>query len=277
MTGRGLGIAVAFERVLPPAVRELFAALTYLGDAGVLLAAVALYYWLGDRERGAFVLAATLGALALTLALKGLFALPRPPNSIQIAHATGYGFPSGHAIGATVVWGVLALALERGTHRARILAAAVAIGVISLSRVVIGVHYAVDVIVGVAVGITYLAVLIRVTKWRVNWGFAIAATLALAALATNDIGPDVIAAVAGVFGAAVTWVLVEREPTPTATVEPVVAVSGLALLAGVGYAGNALGLSLPAVFGLNLVIPAGILALPLLVERVRKNRSARPT
>lgn len=275
MTGRSIGVVVAFERLLPPAVRELFALLTNLGDAGVLLAAVALYYWFGDRRRGAFTLAGVLGAFALTLALKGLFALPRPPASLHVGHATGYGFPSGHAIGSTVAWGLVALALDRGSHRGRTSVAALVVTIVATSRVVIGVHYVVDVVVGVGVGLAYLAGFVRYADWRPRRGFVVAGVLAFAALLTNGLTTDVMATVAGVLGAGAMWALVETPPD--ASVEPPAALAGVAVLGALGYAGNALGLALPVVFGLNLAVPAGIVALPVLVERAKEKKSVSAT
>lgn len=275
MNGRGSGVAEALAELLPPIVRELFALITQLGDAWFLFAAVAFLYWFGNRRRGAFALSAVLGALALTLALKGLFELPRPPAALHVGHASGYGFPSGHAIGATVLWGLLALVLERGSHRWRAIAAGAVVAVVATSRIVIGVHYAVDVVVGVAVALTYLAALLYVTDWSPTRGFVVAAGITLAALATNGLTHDSAAMVAGVVGAGATWVALDAEPTGSVHL-PAAAV-GLAGLGALGYAGNRLVLALPVVFVLNLVIPAGILLLPLAVERARKMGSATPT
>jgi membrane-associated phospholipid phosphatase len=292
MTGRGFGVDVAFEDVLPSVVRELFALITHLGDAGFALAAVALTYWFADRddtsrgttdrERAAFALTGILGAFALTLALKGLFGLPRPPAEIHFDHAEGYGFPSGHAVTVTALWGLLALVVERGTPRVRAVVAAIAITIVALSRVVIGVHYAIDVVVSVGVGIAYLAVFVRATDWRPTRGFTVAGALALTALVINGLTANSVATVAGVLGAGATWVALDSrrvalESTPWGRLSPGAAVGGLAVLGVVGYAGNHLVASLPAVFVLNLVVLAGILALPLVVERAKRQESASPT
>ncbi|NHN60368.1 phosphatase PAP2 family protein [Halorussus sp. JP-T4] len=260
---------------MPEFARELFAALTHLGDAGLLLAAVALLYWFGDRRKGAFSLAAVLGALALTLALKGLFALPRPPADLRVARAGGYGFPSGHAVGATTLWGLLALVLDRGTRDRRAVAAAAVVAVVATSRLVIGVHYAVDVAVGVGVALAYLAALLRIADWDPTRAFAVAAGLAAAALATHGLTPDSVATLAGVVGAGATWAALGARPRGAVTLPA--AVVGLGALGLVGYAGNRPDLPLAAVFVLNLLVPVGILLLPSLVERARRRRSASPT
>ncbi|UPV75456.1 phosphatase PAP2 family protein [Halorussus limi] len=275
MPGRGVGVTASLERLLSPWVRELFALLTQLGDAWFLFSAVALVYWFGNRRRGAFALSAVLGALALTLALKGLFALPRPPTELYAGHASGYGFPSGHAIGATVLWGLLALVLERGSHRWRAIGAGTVVAVVATSRLVIGVHYVVDVVVGVAVGLAYLAALLYVTEWSPTRGFVVAAGLTLAAVVTNGLTHDSVAMVAGITGAGATWSALDARPGESVHL-PAAAV-GLAALGAVGYAGNRLTLPLAGVFVLNLVVPVGILLLPLAVERAKSVRSASPT
>jgi membrane-associated phospholipid phosphatase len=275
MSGRGVGVTEALERLLAPWMRELFTLITQLGDAWFLFAAVAFVYWFGDRRDGAFALSAVLGALALTLALKGLFALPRPPVDLQVGHASGYGFPSGHAIGATVLWGLLALVLEHGTHRRRAVAAGAAVAVVATSRLVIGVHYIADVAVGIAVGLAYLATLLYVTDWSPTRGLAVAAGLTLVALVTNGLTPDSVAAAAGVTGAGVAWSMVDGRPS--GSVHLPAAVVGLALLGGVGYAGNRFDLPLAGVFVLNSLVPVGILLLPVVVERAKGARSASPT
>lgn len=275
MPGRGIGIVYAFEKLFPNSIRELFTLVTQLGDVWFLFGAVALLYWFSDRRQGAFVLAAILGALSLTLALKGLFALPRPPEAVRIGYASGYGFPSGHAIGTTVGWGLFALVLERGHHHLRAAVAGSVVVIVSASRVIIGVHYAVDVVVGVLVGLAYLAVLLYATGWSPNRGFAAASVLALAAVATSGLQPDAVALVGGVLGGGATWAAFDAPPQ--SPIRRGVAVGGLAVLAVFGYAGHALALPLAAVFALNAMVPAGVLALPLVVERVKGGGSATPT
>jgi membrane-associated phospholipid phosphatase len=274
MPGRGLGITKALGETLPEVIRELFSVLTQLGDAWFLFTAVALLYWFGNRRRGAFALSAILGALALTLALKGLFELPRPAAELYAGHASGYGFPSGHAIGATTLWGLLALVLERGSHRWRAIGAGSVVAIVATSRLVIGVHYLVDVVVGIAIALAYLAALLYVTEWSPTRGFAVAAGITAVAVATNGLTHDSVAMVAGVVGAAATWSMLDAEPH--GSVHLPAAVAGLAALGAVGFVGNGLSLSLPAVFVLNLVVPVGILTLPLVVERAKKVRSASP-
>jgi len=162
---------------LPTAVVAAFALLTRLADTAVLFGVAALYYWLADGryDDDPRVTGATLfGIAALTLAAvtlaKAALALPRPPTAATpvafdglpgslaaaVGDATvadGFGLPSGHAAGAVALYGGLARLLDRPVPRRRLAAAAVVIGLVAASRVVIGVHYVADVVAGLAVGL----------------------------------------------------------------------------------------------------------------------------
>ena len=88
--------------------------------------------------------------------LKDFFAQPRPFNfdpSVAITTARGYGLPSGHAQGATVLWGSIAAWVDTGWFWAVSITVIILIGV---SRVYLGVHFPTDVLAGWAVGIFFL-------------------------------------------------------------------------------------------------------------------------
>ncbi|WP_424016791.1 phosphatase PAP2 family protein [Halorientalis pallida] len=180
--------AVEALGALPDPLVAAFALVTLLGDVAAYFLVFSLLYWLGDRtpvlgdriDRPLIVQVVALGfgALALVALLKHVFALPRPPGAGQpvtvagvpevlrsvVADATvddGYGFPSGHAFGSTAVYGGLGwLTSEQGDRRPLYLGATLAV-LISLSRIVVGVHYLGDVLAGVALGVLWLAVAVR--------------------------------------------------------------------------------------------------------------------
>jgi len=219
---RGVGEASVVE-TLPDAVVALFQLLTYLGDPVTLLLLVVAGYLLADHlgipsARMATALALALGGFALTLALKHGFALPRPPG----AGTDGFGFPSGHAIGATVVYGGLAGLAAPDDRRATRIAAAIVV-LVAASRVFIGVHYLVDVVVGVAVGVGYLAVAFRlgpgwaaedVSPAAVTRTFALAVGLGLAAVGVAVV-VDTAVALAAAVGGLLGWRVVGARVTAT--------------------------------------------------------------
>jgi membrane-associated phospholipid phosphatase len=162
-------LSAAIREITPAAVTELFAAVTTLGDPVFLVGVVAVAYWLGDDQESATRLVGyTLVAVAATISLKEGLALPRPPAAARavVVDPGSRGFPSGHAIGATVVYGGGVFLFDRLRTRRTVAVVAALVALVSLSRVVIGVHYLGDVIAGVAVGVTILGLLRPVEEPR---------------------------------------------------------------------------------------------------------------
>jgi membrane-associated phospholipid phosphatase len=105
------------------------------------------------------------GAQLLNLSIKSLFHRARPSFTDPITSAGGFSFPSGHATGAMVFYGLLAYWLwhDNATRTSRV---AVSVGfpvivvLVGLSRIYLGVHYPSDVIGGYAAGLAWLALTI---------------------------------------------------------------------------------------------------------------------
>ncbi len=159
------------QRMTPDFLVEVMQVLTYAGSAVVLgplvILAGVLFVW--RRRPGAtiFVIAAFAGSQFLSQALKALFQRGRPELEDPLVQLTTYAFPSGHSFGATATYGslalVLALAAEKRRNRAGLLVAAPAlIFAIGASRVILGRHYALDVLAGIAGGIALLSALLLV-------------------------------------------------------------------------------------------------------------------
>ena len=110
------------------------------------------------------------GSAVLNQLLKGLFARPRPYFEHPLLIETSYSFPSGHAMGSFVLYGMLAyfavLALK--TWRARtavVFGAALLVLLIGLSRMYLGVHYFSDVVAGFAAGGVWLSACITAMEF----------------------------------------------------------------------------------------------------------------
>ena len=149
-----------------PWVSNLMVEVTMLGTGVVvamIVAVSALFLWLYDYKQSAtLLLVTTLGGLLLNSVLKLGFDRPRPEFFEWGTHAMTSSFPSGHAMSAAIVYPTVAYLAARlhKTHRARIatmLAAAILVVLISLSRVYLGVHYPTDVAAGVVVGLAWSA------------------------------------------------------------------------------------------------------------------------
>ena len=110
--------------------------------------------------------AAFAGAGMLTIALKNLIQRPRPAASAEFLYGTTFSFPSGHALGSLVGYGMLAYVIGATWVEGRrgrleiVIGTAVLIIAIGLSRLYLGVHYFSDVVAGYAVGVLWLSVCI---------------------------------------------------------------------------------------------------------------------
>lgn len=100
--------------------------------------------------------------MLLNAGLKQVFHRPRPHLQDPLVHLLTLSFPSGHAAGSTVFYGALCALVFAHWRRRAIRASAVALSaamvlLVTFSRVYLGAHYLSDVIAGVAVGATCLA------------------------------------------------------------------------------------------------------------------------
>ncbi len=130
------------------------------------------------KGRRDLALLMALGTLAFPLewALK-YFTAGAPISAVQLVRAlfnvNGIGldnladFPAGHALRATVFYGLTAfcvarLALDRRQGMLAYLVAAILIGAISIARLYLGAHYPIDVLGGWVAGAALLSVLVAV-------------------------------------------------------------------------------------------------------------------
>lgn len=172
---RDLGGVEAIQELLPEWLVVVLAVVTQLGDVWLLALVLATAYWRwpSTQDDVAMVGGLFLAGLGAYRALKELLRLPRPdapPLDVEVlpwgidwlyaatASASGYGFPSGHATNATVVYVGLALVLPIGTRTQRLAVAAGLVALVGVSRVVLGVHYVVDIVVGAALGLVVVTV-----------------------------------------------------------------------------------------------------------------------
>jgi len=290
----GLGVTAAFRKA-PEAVAVFFGLVTQLGDVWFYLLVLTLAYaYAGalprvgaavSRERVAFVVAVALGALALTVGLKEVFLHPRPPGAEtaqelawlppalepvweNIATADGFSLPSGHATGSAATYGAAALALEIGRRRRRYAAATLLVGLIAASRVVIGVHYLGDAVLGVAIGGGYLAVVWALTEGeRVKRAFSLALLVAIAGAALTH-SVDMLSALGGALGGRLGWTLVGgRLPNPSRRRGTVATLVGLLGGGGLFAAGAVLDTAVAGFLatGLSVVV---VLVAPLIADRI---------
>ncbi|MEW1824002.1 phosphatase PAP2 family protein [Streptomyces sp. NPDC088196] len=140
----------------------------------VCAAVIVWLLWRRSAWRTALWLAATcaLGTL-LQQSLKALVDRPRPvwPDPVDSAHYAA--FPSGHAMTATVVCGLLLWLLHhygagRAVWRTAMVVAVISVVGVGLTRVWLGVHWPSDVVGGWVLGAFVVAVAVGAyERWRV--------------------------------------------------------------------------------------------------------------
>lgn len=108
------------------------------------------------------LLSAVAGGMFLNVLLKNLFGRARPAWADPLNALTDPGFPSGHTMMATIIYGFIAvhLMLKIASWRWRTLIVAVTVSlvlVVALSRMYLGAHYLSDVLAAMAAGAAWLA------------------------------------------------------------------------------------------------------------------------
>jgi undecaprenyl-diphosphatase len=142
-----------------PALTAFLLVITHLhSTAGVLvlgLTAMAVFLRRRQWYWATMVIAVVPVGLLLNRALKEVFQRGRPVfEEPLLTPLTSYSFPSGHAAGATLLYGLLAAYVWTGakTPAARmacVLGAAAMVSLVAFSRLYLGVHYLSDVLAAI--------------------------------------------------------------------------------------------------------------------------------
>ncbi len=162
--------------LIPLSLTPLFIFITNLGApiTTVIIAIIWSVFEATKRQYNrALLMAASLLGGPLYFLIKNLVERARPITVFVTSHGLhDFSFPSGHATGATAVYGILAyLISQRLPHRAArmvIIVAAILILLIGFSRVYLGAHYPTDVIGGWLIGLTLISALTAISSWWHN-------------------------------------------------------------------------------------------------------------
>jgi undecaprenyl-diphosphatase len=149
-----------------PLTSAFFATISLVaGPLGMGALVVTVLAVLMARRRfrlGAYLAITAAGGALLNQLLKLRYLRQRPDLEEALLGATGYAFPSGHAMSGTVILGALAYLASRSTRSWRRTSAALAAlattaFAIGISRIYLGVHWASDVGAGFVAGLLWLA------------------------------------------------------------------------------------------------------------------------
>lgn len=161
-TGWGLEIILWFQAWRTPLIETVGVIFHYLGSEQFYLVILPLIYWCVDAAFGRRLALFFLLASWSNSWLKSLLRRPRPAHVSEavkpVAEEAGYGPPSGHAQNAAALWGAIAYRVRRPWVTIAVIAYVL---LVMLSRMIIGVHYLHDVLLGAPIG----ALLVGVYAW----------------------------------------------------------------------------------------------------------------
>ena len=151
------------ESIRNPIFDWIFATVTHIGEETFFLAFAIIFFWCVNKREGYFILITGLVGTVVNQVAKLIFRIPRPwvldPefNIIESARAeaTGYSFPSGHTQNVAGTFGAIAAYEPR---RWKTAVCVIIIALVGFSRMYLGVHTPLDVVVSllVALGIILL-------------------------------------------------------------------------------------------------------------------------
>lgn len=174
-------IQSAIRGSLPNFLTSLFKSITLVGNTStqvILVLAISAFLYFVKKWKVEAGLVALSGVLAgvLIVVLKNIYDRPRP--SIEhLVHADGFSFPSGHSLGAFLIFGSLLIVLHQRLEkswRKTVFEALLVllIAFIGLSRIYLGVHYPTDVLAGFVMGYGVLNLLYPFyDQKRFEWRF----------------------------------------------------------------------------------------------------------
>lgn len=154
---RGMAAVI---RVSASGLDDAFWAVTQLGGVlPVMLAALALVgvvWWVEGQRRALLALLAMAATQAIAYGLKGWIGLARP-LSLTETPAFGAALPSAHAAGIAVLvtlWVVLWPAARPISRNLLLAIAGLLTAAVAVSRLALGVHWPLDVLAGIGLGVT---------------------------------------------------------------------------------------------------------------------------
>jgi undecaprenyl-diphosphatase len=164
-----------------PVLTWWFETVTWLGNwqvVGIVWVGIGWYYWTQERKYR-WLWSSTLLGVGLINLIKVIVKRPRPPLEWALVGQGGYSFPSGHSFVAVAVYGWIVYwaagkIKNKSARTAWIILGTAIVLMVPVSRVYLGVHWASDILGGVAIGGLWLTGMIygdvrRIREVRI-WG-----------------------------------------------------------------------------------------------------------
>lgn len=138
------------------------------GVMGIIILTILSVIIIKTKEYKLLILTNTIFASGLNFAIKQIIRRDRP-TGFRLINEHGYSFPSGHSMTSMAFYGLfiyLIFCYEESKKKRilYIMLLSVLIGIIGISRIYLGVHYATDVLGGFILAICYLIIFTSLTK-----------------------------------------------------------------------------------------------------------------
>ena len=173
MTVIDLQVAAYLHALATPLLTVVMTFISYFGSlvvTGGIAFATGIISWRRRQSDRLLALVFTVpGGMLVNVLIKYIVHRPRPFFDNPLLTLTSYSFPSGHAMAATVLYGLLAaFAMQTSkSWRRRVIAVSIAVSLVALvcfSRIYLGVHYLTDVLAGVIEGVVWLVLCLTMMK-----------------------------------------------------------------------------------------------------------------
>lgn len=128
---------------------SFFKFITFFGNEEFYILILPVLFWLWKKDKALKMFFILLPSLLLNFYLKEVFHTARPVG-VALIEQGGFAFPSGHAQGSVTLWLMLILLVRK--KWISILAIAMVI-LVPLSRMYLGVHWPVDILGGLLIGV----------------------------------------------------------------------------------------------------------------------------
>lgn len=140
-----------------PFLDKIVEIITIFGETLPIIAIVLLVYWCINKKEGVALCSTLLSSLLFINIIKPIFHIERPfvkHKDIQgkrVSTATGFSFPSGHTTTGATFYPTLAQ--NKKSNKGWLIASIIFAFFIGLSRLYLGVHWPLDVLAGLIIGL----------------------------------------------------------------------------------------------------------------------------
>ena len=157
------------SQTINPGLTQFLKVITnFGGPIGIICVLVLFSVFIKNKSYTKYIWLNVIIVFIMNQILKLSFFRARPDIN-RLVEESGFSFPSGHSMVSTALYGFLIYVIYKEVINEKsrnilILVLTMLVAVIGISRIYLGVHYASDVLAGMAVSVAYLVIYIKVVE-----------------------------------------------------------------------------------------------------------------